>query len=270
MKRSIYIIEICLVLYLLPFSGTSQDLIEQGKNLFQSERYDEAKIIFEEVLNLNSENTEANYFMGRIHFAAGEYNKATEYSEKAVKIDEENIDYHLWLATVYQEKARRANFLSAAKLAGKWRKELERAFEIDSKNIGARRRLIFYYLNAPGIGGGDEEKGKKLAEETIKIDEIQGRLLLAYAFQRKENVEAAIAEYQKVVQLDPQNRSAYNSLGYIILKQKDYDAAEFNFKKYIEVAPADPNAYDSMGDYYSERGRARPSPTSSQSSDLTA
>jgi tetratricopeptide (TPR) repeat protein len=158
MKRSIYIFKICLVLYLLTFSEISQDLIEQGKILFQSERYDEAKIIFGQILDLNSENPEANYFMGRIYFAAGDYHKAKEYLEKAIRYDEENMAYHLWLAAVYQEKARRANFLSAAKWAGKWHKELERAFETDPKNIEARRRLIFYYLNAPRICGGDKEK----------------------------------------------------------------------------------------------------------------
>ncbi len=254
MRKPQHIFPMIFHFFLLTFPGLAQDLVEEGKRLFHAERYDEAREIFERVVKSNSDDAQANYFMGRVYLNRGDFDKANEYLEKAVKIDEGNIDYHFWLATVYQEKARRANFLSAAKWAGKWRKELKKAFEIDPKNIEARRRLAFYYLNAPGIGGGDKEKGKKLAEETIEIDEIQGRLLLAYAFQRTDNTEVAIAEYKKVLELEAHNGSACNSLGYLFLKRKDYDAAEYNFKKYIEVAPEDPNAYDSMGDYYSERG----------------
>jgi tetratricopeptide (TPR) repeat protein len=243
----------CLCLF---FSTTlAQNALDEGKRLFNAGQYEKAKAIFIHVLKSNSDDDEANHFLGRIYLHAGDFDHAQEYLERAVEIDEGNIDYHLWLGNVYREKARRASFLSAGRWAGKWKAALERAFEIDSKNLEARRRLINYYLNAPAICGGDKEKGKSLAEETIAINEVQGRLLLASAYQQTQKVELAVAEYQKVLNTDSQNGAAYNALGYIFLRQKDYDAAEQNFKKYIAVAPADPNSYDSLGDYYAERGR---------------
>jgi len=232
----------------------AQNPVDEGKKLFDAKKYDEAKAIFEQVVKSKPHDAQANYFLSRIYLHSGDFEQAQKYLEKAVEIDEGNIDYHLALANVYSEKARRAGFLSAARWAGKWKAELEKAFAIDAKNLEARRRLINYYLNAPAIGGGDKQKGKKLAEETIAIDEIQGRLLLAYAFRQTKNIELAIAEYEKVLQLDPQNGAAYNALGYAFLRQKDYDAAEQNFKKYVEGARDDPNAYDSLGDCYAERG----------------
>ncbi len=231
-----------------------QNTVEHGINLFDAEKFDQAKQVFEKILESNANDSQAHYFLGRIYFNLGKHDDAVKYLQRAVTIAEGNIDFHFGLADVYGFKTRTASFLSAGKWAGKWKKELERAYEIDPKNLEARRRLINYYLNAPVIGGGDKEKGKRLAEETIHIDEIQGRLLLADAFRQTGKMALAVAEYKKVLELDPQNGAAYNSLGYFFLGQKDYAAAESHFKKYIEVVTADPNAYDSMGDYYSRRG----------------
>jgi tetratricopeptide (TPR) repeat protein len=236
-----------------PASAATQSLVGQGEELFNAGKYGQAKEIFERVLILDSKDAQASYFMGRIYIEFEDYDTAKEHLEKAVKFDEGNIDFHLWLATVYRQKTRTANFLSASKWAGKWKAELERAVEIDLANIEARKRLINYYLNAPAIGGGDKDKGKRLAEETIGIDEIQGRLLLARAHHRMNEMELAVVEYQNVLVLDPENASAHNSLGYIFLEREEYDLAKFHFSKYVEVASEDPNAFDSMGDYYLER-----------------
>jgi len=246
------------ILVVLCFASSASAAVQssagQGTELFNAGKYGQAKEVFEKILSLDSQDAQATYFMGRIYIKFADYDAAKNYLEKAVKIDEGNIDFHLWLATVYRQKTRTASFFSAGKWAGKWKAELERAVEIDSANIEARIRLINYYLNAPAIGGGDKDKGKRLAEETIGIDEIQGRLLLAHAHHRMNKIEPAVAEYKKVLVLDPGNGSAHNSLGYIFLKEREYDLAKFHFNKHVEVASEDPNAFDSMGDYYLERG----------------
>jgi tetratricopeptide (TPR) repeat protein len=252
MKTALRAFELAFCLGLLFSAALAQSLVDEGKKLFDAKRYDEAKAKFDQALLSNSNDAPANYFLGRVALHFGDFDLAQKCLEKAVALDEGNIDYHLWLASVYSQKARRASFLSIGRWAGKWKAELEGAFAIDPKHIEARKRLISYYLNAPGIGGGDKEKGKRLAEETIKLDEVQGRLLLANAFSRTGKSELAIAEYKKVLELDSQNGAAYNSMGYIFLEKKDYAAAKLNFRKYTEVAPDDPNAYDSFGDYYAE------------------
>ncbi len=232
----------------------SQSLFDEGTKLFTEKKYQEAKSVFEQVLKSHSHKAEANYFLGKTHFELGDFDEAEDFLQAAIEVDDRRIDYHLALATVYQEKTRAASFISAPFLAKKWLEQLETAFSLDTHHLDARRRLIQYYLNAPGIGGGDKEKGTRLAEETIKLDELQGRLLYASALSRTDKQDSAIEEYKKVLKLDPQNGSVYNLLGYIYLKRKDFAAAEIHFKKYIDVAPQSPNAYDSMGDYYLERG----------------
>jgi len=255
MQKTQHTLKIIFFLCIFFSTAIAQNKVDEGIKLFDAEKYVAAEEIFAKMVQSNPNDSQANYYLGRIYFNLGMQDHALKYLEKAVAIDEGNIDYHLSLAEVYSAKTRNASFLAAGKWAGKWKGELEKAFEIDPKNLDARRRLINYLLNAPAIGGGDKEKGKKLAEETIALDEIQGRLLLAYAYRKHNQIEQAVAEYEKVLSLDPKNGAAYNALGYTFLRQKDYAAAEQNFKKQIAVTPDDPNAYDSLGDCYAERGR---------------
>lgn len=252
-KGSLVLLSVCfLLLHRLP--AYTQPALERGQELFEAGHYIQARASLASVLARNPAHPEANYWMGRTLLRLGEFDQARGHLERALTTEPANVAYRLALAAAYGEKTRRSSFLSAARWAGKWRRELETAFELDPKNIKARRQLIQYYLNAPAIGGGDKEKAIRLAQATIELDEIEGRLLLAGAHQRSRETELAIAEYQRVIQLDPGNPRARNALGYIHLRQKNYAAAESYFKKYVEVAPDDPNAYDSLGDYYSARG----------------
>ena len=248
-----YTTAVVLNLIFIINAAMARDGIEKAKNFFDARKYSEAKTAFELILETDSESAEAHYFLGRLYFHNGDYNKAKDYLEKATEIDKANIDYHLWLCTIYRDKARTSNFVSALKWAIKWKGELETAFKINPTHLETRKRLIGYLLNAPGIVGGEMERGKKLAEETIAIDEIQGRLLLAQAYQHMGQVDSALLEYEKVLALDPQNSNVHRDQGYMFLYQKNYLEAESNFRNYIKISPDDANAYNSLGDYFLER-----------------
>jgi len=238
----------------LSLSVSAQTPIDEGKRLFDKGKYEESRAMFERALRSNPHDAVANYFVGRTYLEQAKFDQAEEYLEKAVETQRDSINYHLALATVYQEKARRASFISAPFIAAKWLRELETAFQLNDKNLEARRRLIQYYINAPGIGGGDDEKGKRLAEEMISIDEIQGRLIFAWALRRTGAEDHAIKQYEKILELDPENGSAYNSLGYVYLNRKDFVRAESFFRRCLEISPHSPNPHDCLGDYYLERG----------------
>ena len=91
-------------------------------------------------------------------------NRAESPCKKAVALDPNNGRYHRWLGHVYGEKAARANFLSAAGLAGKTRQELERAVELSPHDVDSRVDLAEFYLEAPGIVGGGHDKARAQAK----------------------------------------------------------------------------------------------------------
>ena len=228
---------------------------EKGKNLYSAGDYEPAKQIFVEILSQRSDDETALYYLGRIHLDHSDLDSAKEYFERLAEIEPDNSEYQLRLGEVYGEKARTSSFfMSKKKWAGKWKKQLELAFELDPQNLDARERLSIYLLNAPGIGGGDKDRGTQIAQETLEIDESFGHLLLAYAYRRTGRIDPAIGEYEIVLGMDSENDRAYRGLGYAYVKQEEFEKAEAKFRMCIEIAPDDANSYQAMAYYYSQRG----------------
>ena len=93
-----------------------------------------------------------------------EWDRGIPACERATKLDPQKSLYHLWLGRIYGEKAVRAGFLSAAGLAKKVRASFERAVQLDPKSWEARTDLAEFYLEAPSIIGGGQDKARGQAD----------------------------------------------------------------------------------------------------------
>lgn len=228
--------------------------MDQGTALLAEGRLQEAGRIFEDVLADSPDRPQARYMLGRVRFLTGDLDGAVKQVKHAVELDEKNVEYRLFLATLYGQKARRASILGAPLWAKRWLNELETSHRLEPANIEARQHLIQYYLHAPAIGGGDKKRATVLSKETIGLDEIQGRLLLAHAHRDSDRFDDSAAEYQKVIQIEPGNLAAHIGMGYVHQARGDLGAAEEWFKKGVEIAPENASSHESLGDHYVRRG----------------
>jgi uncharacterized protein HemY len=85
-------------------SQTNND-ITTGIQLFETKKFPEAKKYFESYTNNNKNDPVAASYLGRIFLREENYEKAITWLEKAIKLDENNSDYHLWLGRAYGIKA---------------------------------------------------------------------------------------------------------------------------------------------------------------------
>ena len=247
---------VAVTLATLPFhlATSPDDPLKQAADLLRERRYEEAERLTRQALESDPSDAQAHHLLGRIQLRLGEYDRAVEHLRLTVEQEPERAVFHLWLGRAYGEKARTAGFFGKVKWAMSWKGELERAFEIDTANLEVRSDLVQYLLNAPAIGGGDKKRAQRLAEEMVSLDEIRGRLLLASTYRATGELDAATREYERVLQLDPDNAVAHNLLGYQFLSKNEYDKAEQHFREYLNAAPGEPNPHDSMGDYYIASG----------------
>lgn len=72
---------------------------------------------------------------------------------------------------------------------------------------------------------------------------------------RLQKYEAAIAYYQRILQVDPLYKSAYNGLAYLYDALGEYEPAIDAINAYIRLAPDEANPYDSRGEIYARNGR---------------
>jgi len=75
---------------------------------------------------------------------------------------------------------------------------------------------------------------------------------LNYAF--KEQYSEAITEYDKAIEVDPQNAYAFYSRGTAYGRKGQYDEAISDFSKAIEINPRDAWAYGNRGNAYADKG----------------
>jgi tetratricopeptide (TPR) repeat protein len=233
-------------------SDSSKDL-ENGINLFNQEKYDTAKGIFETILEDNNEIAEAHYYLAKCLFRLGDLDEAIDHGEKAVELDDENAEYHFYLGMMYAEDARDASIFSAPFIAGNIKEQFLRTIELDPDHLQGRIGLAQFYLQAPGISGGDVDKALEQAQIVLAMDEMQGRFLLSRIYIEKENFNKAEAELKILEETfgeDPEFYYFYNNYGYFLLNQGKVDEAIDKFKKQVALAPEEANPYDSLGEAY--------------------
>lgn len=236
----------------------AQNNLEKAKQLAEEKKFEEAKSILENIIDENEKNAEAYFILGRVFMAQKEFEDASDTFEEAVDLDENNSEYHLWLGRAYGADAMQSSFITKAVLAPKIKTQFKLAVELDSNNVQARVALAQFYLQAPGIVGGDVDKAIEHGKILVLVDEPNGRILLAQAYQAKGNDSLAMAEFKILLDKygnDKKFAGIYNAYGYILLKNGKYNQAIEAFKKQVELAPERANSYDSLGDGYRKIGK---------------
>ena len=258
MKKSIiYLIIILFVSSNFLFAQEKLDIVKQ---LIKEQKFDQAKNILEKIIDKNDKNAKAYFMLGKIQMIQGDFEDASDLFEKAVELDKVNSNYHFWLGNAYGADAQESSIITKALLAPKIKEQFKIAVAHDGNNIEARVGLAQFYLQAPGIMGGDVDKAIEQGKALIKLDEAQGRIILAQAYQEKD--QPKLADEQNKIFLekfgdDKKYAGFYNSYGYSLLNQKKYDEAIQAFKKQVELLPNNANSYDSLGDGYRAAGKLK-------------
>jgi tetratricopeptide (TPR) repeat protein len=184
---------IALLSLALPLAAADnpQDLLAAG-------RVDQATQMLEQQIRA-APTAEAYNLLCRAHFELDEWDAGIPACEKAVSLDPANGLYHLWLGRIYGEKADRAGFIKAAGLARKVRVEFEHAAELEPNSWEARTDLAEFYLEAPGIVGGGEDKARAQAALLAPLNPGMAHWVLARIAQKNKATDAAEQEYRLAV-----------------------------------------------------------------------
>ena len=158
-----------------------------GVSLFARGQFSAAQQFFETFVRQRPTDPVGVYYLGRLAFESKQYEQASTWFEKTVKLDSNNSDYHLWLGRAYGEQAQHAEG-DAFFLARKVKKHLETAVTLNPDNLDARSDLLDYYLQAPPLVGGDAAKARAQAQEITKRNAEEGRK----AWQKCEQVDSLI------------------------------------------------------------------------------
>jgi tetratricopeptide (TPR) repeat protein len=174
-----------------------------------------------------------------------DFGGALPLAQHAVDLDGKNSDFHLKLGQVFGELAARASMFSAGSLALKFRKEVEIALELDSKNLEALDSMMQFKFQAPGLMGGDKNEAHALAEKITLLNASEGYLAHAELAELEKDPAQMEAYFLKAVQASPKNYGAQTALAkfYSQSPRANYGEAAKHAQEALRLDPTQVGAH---------------------------
>jgi len=194
---SIKKLSIIFLLTLLP-SLCAAD--QADSKLLAEGRVDDAVVSLQSRISGAPKDAESYNLLCRAYFALADWDKGIPACEKAVSLEPDKSQYHLWLGRVYGEKADHSGFVTAAGLAKKVRSEFETAVRLNPNNVEARTDLAEFYLEAPGIMGGGRDKAEAQAQKIAVLDPVRAGWVKARLAEKNKDLDAAEREYRHAIE----------------------------------------------------------------------
>ena len=207
------------LLVLLTFIAALTASADSAKELLAAGRIDEAIAELTGHLSSAPTDAESSNLLCRAYYALEDWERAESSCKKAVALDPDNSRFHLWLGRVYGERADRANVLAAVNLAEKARGEFEHAVQLNPNDVDARLDLAEFYVLAPRVLGGGEQKAREQAQSIAAVNPGREHWIYARIAEQKKDFATAEREYHQYIDLSKGDAQAWLNLAFFLRRQ---------------------------------------------------
>ena len=200
--------------------------LKEARDLFEQRRLPQARAAFESLARNGPIRAEANFYLGRIAFIEADTERAAEFFEKAMELDPASGRYAFWFGRALGDMAQKSkNPFKQASLAKKVQHAFETAVKRQPSLIEGHLGLIDFYLIAPRVMGGGDEKAKAQIAEIERIDPAMAHLARARMHRRAEKPELALQEYEAAAKRFPRDPRPRIWLSSYYVGQKNFESA---------------------------------------------
>lgn len=185
-----------------------------GLTYYKKGNFTEAEKFYRKCLNAKKNHNEMDQLYNNIalvKMGKGDFNEATEYLEKAMEINNENISVIYNYTRLLHHKN---EFTKAVKI-------LENGIELikaQNTEINTEIAMNMHYLNAVLMENlGNEKKAREEYQSALKLNENNHSILNdAAIFEvKKENYKQALEYLTKAVKIKPKDLDSLINLGYV-------------------------------------------------------
>ena len=215
------------------------------ETLIRCGAFKRARAIVEQRFHLNPNVAESLWMMSWIKQIWGDRTAALAFAEKAVNLNGKDARFHLRLAEVLGESAKKANLVEQLGFATRFKKEIATTLALDPNNVQALRHQLEFCLLAPPIAGGDRAKANALADMIMRIDPVEGYFAQAWIARHDRQEERLERLFRSAVEAGPSNYEAHIALGnyYRSPAVKKFEAAASQGRIALGLDPSRIDAY---------------------------
>lgn len=206
---------------------------EKAEKLYNQEKYDQAKTLFESYLKSNPNNYKTIEYLGDI---AGHQKKWDEAIKqyKVLKIQfPKSADYWYKYGGALGMKAKSVNKFKALGLIDDVETAFLTASKLDTKHIDSRWALVMLYIELPGILGGSEAKAVRYSNELMELSKVDGYLSKGYIDEYFNRYKSAEVNYIKAHEIG-NSKTTFQKLYNLYLKKLKDKAKASRLKEQFE------------------------------------
>ena len=227
------------------------DSLVQAKAALQAGEADKALGLLSSLPYSGPGAAEGQNLLCRVRLTLEEWDMAATECEQAVKLEDQNSDYHLWLGRALGQRASRASFLNAFSLAKRTRAEFEEAVRLNPRNAEALSDVGDFYRQAPGVVGGGIDKAQQVVAQLDKLSAARAAMLRAQIAEQQKDYAGAEEQLKKAIAADSHPAEAWASLASFYARRKQFTEMDAAIKSSVNAAQKDKHAsvalYDCAG-----------------------
>ena len=223
----------------------SQSPVDAARSLFDAGRYADAQSLLNAEISKSANQAVLYYWLARSSFELKQNDQAVKNAERAVELSPRILNSITFLALLPVSGPKPPAGFRGSLLRGKLNVSSLKQFELDPNNIPAQRDLINYYIAAPGIAGGGEDKAEEQFKRLDAINSVQAHLARIGLYHNQKKWSQAVEEANSVIAAKPMDAGPY-------LEIADYYASREGGAGMRTALTSIPStaAHDRRQDYY--------------------
>ena len=162
---------------------------------------------------------------GRSALQSRRIEEAVPLLERAVALDGQRYEYHMWLGHAYSRQIARVNFMKKAVLGRRAGAEYNAAVALAPTSTDAAESRLEFFLQAPSIVGGGLDKAKAEAARIATLSKFRGGFAAARLAEYQKDLVGAEREYRALVAQYPDSSSPVAALATFLQNHNRYDDA---------------------------------------------
>ncbi len=257
-----------------------QNKLQEAITAHQKGRYDDAEMLYTEILQQTPDNAHVLYLMGVLMLAQHDYASSKTFLTKAIYNEPKKASYHCALAHVhdhlYDYASAKQSYLNAITIDGNYYEALsnlgkvyvnmgdfdsantmlKRAFDLEPKNPESHVGLARLFLATDR-----QDWGRSACFTALELDPdyYEANIVLGKAWMSANVLDRAENRFRHALKIEPNNPEAHTLLGNLFITHANYTWAEAAFKTALEKRPSYRDAHIGLAQASAQLGKLRES-----------
>jgi tetratricopeptide (TPR) repeat protein len=223
-------------------SGNLQQLLRQGLGLQQDGRLEEAKSVYQRILQAEPDHADANHLLGLIAYQGGDPEAAIGLINRAIRSNPRVYGYYSNLALILVEHGRYEEAVACCSTA----------LTIDPSAADAHNNKGNALL---ALGKVDQAVASFRQAIALQPSYVEAHYNMGNALVEQGMLDAAIDSFDRVLADDPGLPEAHNNKGFALMEQGRLDEAAACFDKALALRPGYAEVHNNKATVMSRQGR---------------